>query len=62
MSKETEFQNKIREVNTDNSAEVAELYVSIYGKSPTIEYYESLDAEGKKAFDEQYLSPIETTK
>lgn len=62
MSKETEFQNKVREVNTDNSAEVAELFVSIYGKNPTIEYYESLDEAGKKAYDEKYLSPIQNNQ
>ena len=62
MSKETEFQNRIRDIDAEDSAAVAELYFEIYGKSELIKHYESLDEAGKKAFDEKYLTPIQETK
>jgi hypothetical protein len=54
MSKEKEFQDKIRDIEPEDSEAVGALITQIYGKSPLIEHYESLDEAGKKVFDEKY--------
>lgn len=51
MSKETEFQNKVRDIVPEDSDAVGNLITEIYGESPIVKYFNSLT----KAEQQEYL-------
>lgn len=50
MSKESEFQSRIGAIDAEDSDAVGNLVTEIYGSNPLLDYFNSLDEEGKTEF------------